>query len=168
MTASPLARRPGARAERAPGPGGVTRRAGRGDAAGVAVAHLTVGARLTSVPRARAWTEHQLGGGAIESEAVRVAVLLTSEVVTNAVRYGPQPGHIGLRALRGTGAARIEVADGNPDRPHVRTPHPTATSGRGMLLVSRLATAWGVDRHATGKTVWFEVGIGPVGASPQT
>ncbi|MDP1804713.1 MAG: ATP-binding protein, partial [Acidimicrobiales bacterium] len=47
--------------------------------------------------------------------------------------------------------------DGNPQLP-VRKHYSTMSgTGRGLLLVVRLADGWGSDRTAGGKVVWFEL-----------
>ncbi|CAG6397380.1 ATP-binding protein [Streptomyces cocklensis] len=82
--------------------------------------------------------------------------LITSELVTNAVRYGagaddlvelvlwPADGHYWL--------AVSDPGDGKPVLDH--RPPPDAESGRGLLLVDALAAAWGVvQRPYRGKSV---------------
>ena len=88
------------------------------------------------------------------------AVLLTSELVTNAVRHARSEVVVRLSAA-GPGV-RIEVRDDDPGTPVVGPADVDATSGRGLSLVNQVADAWGVVRHeGTGKTVWLEVSPGP-------
>ncbi len=87
------------------------------------------------------------------SECGDVAELLTSELVTNAVRYASRP--IGLRLMR-TGALLCEVSDDDHHLPALRHVTETDEAGRGLNLVSRLARRWGASRTADGKVVWFE------------
>jgi anti-sigma regulatory factor (Ser/Thr protein kinase) len=82
-----------------------------------------------------------------------VAELLASELVTNAVRYASRP--IGLRLMR-TDALLCEVSDDDHHLPTLRHATETDETGRGLLLVSRLARRWGANRTADGKVVWFE------------
>lgn len=83
--------------------------------------------------------------------------LLVSELVGNAVRHTGARS-FGLRMSRRRGWVRIEVRD--PSRalpclvPIVRD---LDESGRGLLLVDRLADRWGVDLLPRGKTTWFEL-----------
>lgn len=49
----------------------------------------------------------------------------------------------------------IEVDDASPAPARVR--RPDHTGGRGLLLVTRLATRWGTDYRDGGKTVWAEL-----------
>ena len=89
-----------------------------------------------------------------------VAMLLTSELVTNAILHSATEGDIEVAVdLRGP-VVRVEVSDTSSDPPRVRRLDLTATSGRGLALVAALATAWGVERIPNdGKRVWFEVAV---------
>jgi anti-sigma regulatory factor (Ser/Thr protein kinase) len=82
--------------------------------------------------------------------------LLTSELVTNVVLH--VRAECELRVRRLPGAVRVEVRDPSPVAPHRGHQHrDPGTTGRGMVLVDALASDWGVDAGADGKTVWFEV-----------
>ncbi|NEA59423.1 ATP-binding protein [Streptomyces sp. SID13666] len=101
------------------------------------------------------------GGGAELSD---VALLLTSEVVTNAVlacrRAGTQARLTLFAECATPGALRVLVTDDAPGlpQPHAR-PGGEAEHGRGLPLLTACATAWGVCRHGPGpgKGVWFEL-----------
>ncbi|WP_327139041.1 hypothetical protein [Nocardia sp. NBC_01327] len=47
---------------------------------------------------------------------------------------------------------RVEVNDNSTHDPHIRTPDLAGV--RGMIVIDRLATAWGVIHYAVFKTVW--------------
>ncbi|HYD11069.1 MAG TPA: response regulator [Acidimicrobiales bacterium] len=82
--------------------------------------------------------------------------LLVSELVTNAVVHAGSEVEIAVRLL--ADSVRIEVVDtasGAPLRPSA--PAAEDESGRGLLLVETLASAWGVEPLEGGKAVWFEV-----------
>ena len=91
-----------------------------------------------------------------------VLALLTSEVVTNALRHARTA--VGLRISADARRLRVEVSDGSRTRP-VRTDAgaddgaagSAAASGRGLVLLDRLAATWDVRRTPEGKTVWFEL-----------
>jgi anti-sigma regulatory factor (Ser/Thr protein kinase) len=85
------------------------------------------------------------------------AVLLVSELVTNAVRYACAGLvlEIGLEAC-GT-SLRVEVLDANPNPPLPRAPAALDESGFGFVLIGALAHRWGVRETATGKSVWVEL-----------
>jgi serine phosphatase RsbU (regulator of sigma subunit)/anti-sigma regulatory factor (Ser/Thr protein kinase) len=87
-------------------------------------------------------------------DAVESAVLMVSELVTNAVSHG-RIRHIGLRLVR-TGALLCEVSDDEPAPATLLSASAHDESGRGLLVVSNLAREWGTSTTAHGKTVWFE------------
>jgi anti-sigma regulatory factor (Ser/Thr protein kinase) len=89
------------------------------------------------------------------------AVLLVSELVTNAVLHAKTPAAIlRLRLETAEGFLRIEVEDADPSWPHPRTPAGLDGSGFGLVLVDALADKWGVRDTPPGKTVWAELGTG--------
>ena len=83
--------------------------------------------------------------------------LLTSELVTNAIRHaGMGPDERIILAARLTpDFARVEVRDAGPGfDPTVRAD----ARGNGLRLTDMLASRWGVDRdEGVGTRVWFEV-----------
>jgi signal transduction histidine kinase len=85
--------------------------------------------------------------------------LLVTELLTNSVQHaGLGEGElIGLRVSEVPPMLRVEVSDpGRGFRPRVRQPPPGSPNGRGLLLVHRLASRWGV-RGEGGACVWFEI-----------
>ena len=95
------------------------------------------------------------------------AVLLTSELVTNAVVHAGTAVQVTCRLANG--AVEVVVRDGHPARlvPEAAEsePGPTErTGGRGLLLPAALASAWGVAYGRTSKAVWFRLGIAGAGA----
>ena len=98
-----------------------------------------------------------ISGATIASHGlVDDAVLLTSELVTNAVVHARTPSVMSLRLAGGVLA--VTVRDGDP-RPMYR-PEPGATGahdgdhGRGLLILDAMADAWGTLPTADGKVVW--------------
>ncbi|MFL6136475.1 MAG: GAF domain-containing protein [Frankiaceae bacterium] len=85
------------------------------------------------------------------------AVLLVSELVTNAVRHAGTA--LRLAVLRPSpGRVRIEVTDHAPHAPlRPLAVETSAEGGRGLFLVQALAAGWGSEITGTGKTVWFEL-----------
>ena len=86
------------------------------------------------------------------------AELLTSELVTNAVRYGEPAIVVQLTVSDETVA--VNVSDDGcamPVLPAIAPPASSA-SGRGLLILGAVANRWGVTPHygRRGKTVWFE------------
>lgn len=88
-------------------------------------------------------------------ELVDTAVLLVSELVTNAVLHARSEVTVTVspRADR----VRVEVGDTGAGTPFLRRPSEAATTGRGLGLVQSCALAWGVQPQPLGKAVWFEL-----------
>jgi anti-sigma regulatory factor (Ser/Thr protein kinase) len=80
------------------------------------------------------------------------AVLLTAELVTNALTHGEIPVTV---AISWTGSQlRVEVHDHSGQLPILKDPDDDK-AGRGLLIVTSLATEWGFYRTPTGKVVFF-------------
>lgn len=96
--------------------------------------------------------------GVLSPMRVEDAKLLVSELVTNAVRHPSQVGQIGLEVGVAARRVRVEVSDpgGGFSRPPANPPPTDATGGRGLLIVDRLASRWGVTPGARTR-VWFEL-----------
>jgi anti-sigma regulatory factor (Ser/Thr protein kinase) len=89
-----------------------------------------------------------------DADDVKVVELLTSELVTNAVRHAAT--EIVLRVEAEASTVRVEVTDRDAHLPSMRDD--VGIGGYGLRIVDRLATRWGVDQVPdTGKTVWFEL-----------
>ncbi|MFE7117966.1 ATP-binding protein [Streptomyces sp. NPDC057654] len=116
-----------------------------------------------SVGRARAALREQLAIWGVTDEPAETAVLLLSELVTNAVEHAKaSPGReIGTRFGLYEGVLRLEVADANDDLPVPRPAADDDENGRGLALVSALADRWGTcpRRDGIGKRVWVELKI---------
>jgi anti-sigma regulatory factor (Ser/Thr protein kinase) len=89
--------------------------------------------------------------------AVEDAVLVVDELASNARQHGRAPRICRLALTNQDRRLRVEVEDTAPQQPRIRTPD--HTGGRGLRLVDRLATAWGVYRHDRSKTVWAELAL---------
>jgi anti-sigma regulatory factor (Ser/Thr protein kinase) len=86
--------------------------------------------------------------------------LLTSEVVTNALRHSYPPRRLSI-AREPSGSVLVQVSDASP-APPVRRVSREADSlgGRGIWLLDQLADRWGHETTGTGKRVWFIVSPG--------
>lgn len=80
------------------------------------------------------------------------AVLVASELVTNAVDHGRPP--VRLRVVRTDAAAVIEVTDAGHGTPEPRSAGAHEARGRGLSLVASLARDWGWEDTADGVRVW--------------
>lgn len=99
-------------------------------------------------------------------DLVSDAVLLTSELVTNAVRHAGTPVQVTCRLA--ADMVEVTVLDRSPAQP-IPDPHgvPAAagrTCGRGLQLPFALASAWGVTYARAAKAVWFRMGRSGPGA----
>jgi anti-sigma regulatory factor (Ser/Thr protein kinase) len=85
------------------------------------------------------------------------ALLLTSELVTNAVRHeagqGAQAVVLAIASSRGW--LRVDVHDTSCSLPAVAEVPADAETGRGLLLVETLSDEWGFYRTLAGKAVYF-------------
>ncbi|MFE2281557.1 ATP-binding protein [Streptomyces sp. NPDC059454] len=125
--------------------------------------------RFTSTPRgarlARRLVSHRLDqwGHPYGSPVNETLTLIAAELTSNAVRHGHVPGrNFHLRLTAAPNVLRIEVTDTRTEQVpplSVQEAPDDAESGRGLLLVARLATRWGTAPRPTapGKTVWAEL-----------
>jgi anti-sigma regulatory factor (Ser/Thr protein kinase) len=82
------------------------------------------------------------------------AELLTSELVTNAIRH--EAGETVMLVLTCPwGQLRIEVHDTSPSMPVPIDAPADAETGRGLMLVTSLSSEWGWYRTSAGKAVYF-------------
>jgi anti-sigma regulatory factor (Ser/Thr protein kinase) len=114
---------------------------------------LTCDLDTTPIRRVRQLVRALLGGrlGVLRDDAVLVA----DELVSNAIQHGEGPRTCRFTVIDEGWGLRAEVTDMGPGEPHLRTPD--STGGRGLLLVDRLANAWGVHWFGRHKTVWAEM-----------
>jgi len=91
-------------------------------------------------------------------ELLEDALLLVSELVSNAVLHARSAMVVTASWSAGNGVLRVTVRDDQGDgEPRVRHADADATSGRGLEIVQMLASRWGVARDHDGKAVWFEL-----------
>ncbi|MFE1326011.1 SpoIIE family protein phosphatase [Streptomyces sp. NPDC058741] len=115
-----------------------------------------------SVASARSFVRDTLQGWGF-ADIVDDAVVLTSELVTNAVVHAGTSADV--LCLRSDEGARIEVADRYPEREiplqgtAVNMGSPDREGGRGLQLCAALAGRWGVEYTPTHKTVWFQLDL---------
>jgi len=91
---------------------------------------------------------------------VDIVVLLVSELVTNVVVHaGPHPPgqEIVVDLTRTLDLVRVGVTDWCPGPLVAGAGTTDKESGRGLLILDKLASAWGVYPTGSGKVVWFEV-----------
>jgi anti-sigma regulatory factor (Ser/Thr protein kinase) len=114
----------------------------------------TFPAAPVSAGKARAFVASALSSAGLDDLAY-TATLLVSELVANAVLHSGTPLEVVVRC--GEDRVRVEVHDGNPHLPVRKHYSNMSGTGRGLMLVERMAADWGSDRTAGGKVVWFEL-----------
>lgn len=87
------------------------------------------------------------------------AILLVSELVTNAARHAGSTDAITLELAAARTWLRIEVYRCRPGLAVSRTPGEFDESGLGLVLVDSLAGRWGVRETMTGNTAWAELDV---------
>jgi serine phosphatase RsbU (regulator of sigma subunit)/anti-sigma regulatory factor (Ser/Thr protein kinase) len=107
-----------------------------------------------STPAARRFLSARLRHRCAD-EVIETAILLASELVTNAVRYGSDPIELEVALTPDAEALKVTVSDANPAPPLLRPALLDDTGGRGLHLLGALSDAWGHDPHGSGKSVWF-------------
>jgi anti-sigma regulatory factor (Ser/Thr protein kinase) len=118
--------------------------------------HIVASLRLPPEPAsagvARRFVEQVLGE-IVRPAAIEVVVLLTSELVTNAIVHVGTPLDVLVRDLHGW--VQVEVRDAGQQVPVVADGVLAPESGRGLRIVEALSEGWGTDIGRDGKTVWF-------------
>ena len=85
-----------------------------------------------------------------------IALLLTSELVTNTVRHGVGEAHLAIVVESDHATIAVtDRGDGQVSANHYRWPE----GGHGLTLVDALSDRWGVESTTgkAGKRVWFEL-----------
>jgi anti-sigma regulatory factor (Ser/Thr protein kinase) len=124
------------------------------------VCRVRLAAGLAAAKAARAVVETTIRAWRVPVDP-DVAVLLTSELVTNAVTHGTEEagsagGFVTLAIACGAAGLRVDVHDGSGDLPLLENPpEAEAETGRGLLLVTSLSAEWGFYRTPKGKAVYF-------------
>jgi serine phosphatase RsbU (regulator of sigma subunit)/anti-sigma regulatory factor (Ser/Thr protein kinase) len=118
-------------------------------------ARRSLPAQPRSVPLARSWTEGWLVGSAVPEATRDAALVVVSELVTNAVGQADGAVRITLEVV--DSVLHIEVFDSGHRLPLLGEPEPEATGGRGLVLVDGLSDEWGVREELRGKTVWARI-----------
>ncbi|AXE76224.1 SpoIIE family protein phosphatase [Streptomyces atratus] len=102
---------------------------------------------------ARTLVRDRLDGWNLDEETAEATELIVSELITNAVRYGTPPLRLRLILDR---SLTCEVHDSSRVSPHLRHARTVDEGGRGLFIVSQLATHWGTRYSSDGKALWTE------------
>lgn len=108
-----------------------------------------------SVRSARGFVMSKLASWGVSDDVVETVRLLVSEVVSNAVLHARTPFAVDIE--RDDVAIRVAVVDRDSRTVVRRNRRVDAATGRGLVLLDELSTAWGVEPSSDGKRVWFEV-----------
>ena len=117
---------------------------------------ITLPEDLRSAKVARRVVAEMLSG--LPAGARDVAVLLVDELVSNALLH--TSGGLRLRVSVVGEVVRVDVYDREHGTPVLKDVEPDGESGRGLLIVDSLASAWGVDELPGGTRVWFRIDPG--------
>jgi anti-sigma regulatory factor (Ser/Thr protein kinase) len=118
-----------------------------------------LGASFGAPARARDFVASKLRTWGID-EAFPDVELLTSELVTNAIRHAEGDVEVSIDHSQGD-CVRIEVRDLSERLPVMRPIETAREGGWGLHIVGRIATRWGLEQRTGEKTIWCE--IAPVG-----
>jgi anti-sigma regulatory factor (Ser/Thr protein kinase) len=123
-------------------------------------AELELGGEADAPARARSFLRSALEQ--VDPDLVADAASVVTELVTNAQLHGAAP--VVVRASFDGPLVRLEVQDAGRHLPVLPVGSAEAMTGRGLVLVAGLSSAWGVRPSAEGpgKVLWAELG-GPVG-----
>jgi anti-sigma regulatory factor (Ser/Thr protein kinase) len=105
-----------------------------------------------SIGAARRFTRAALRRHAVAPETVDIAILLVSELATNALLHAGSEFRLRVHVAD---EVRVEVSDASTEGPETTAAGWEMESGRGMELVSSLAQGWDWAPRRDGKVVWF-------------
>ncbi len=122
------------------------------------VGDVVVDADPRAASAARRFLRSQLASWSVDDDVTDTAVLLLSELVTNAIIHTDAAAEV--RVVLDEGELTVTVRDqGRPGDDAAAEPDedddPLRVHGRGLQLVDALAERWGSERDAVGTTVWF-------------
>jgi DNA-binding NarL/FixJ family response regulator len=122
--------------------------------AGINEAKARLGANLQTPRLARRFVKEALQGRGVRSE-VELVELLVSELVTNSIIHAHSDVEVTVSVS--SELVRVAVFDSSPEPPTRSAAGPDGASGRGLLMLDALSSAWGIEFAPGGKSVWFEV-----------
>jgi anti-sigma regulatory factor (Ser/Thr protein kinase) len=120
---------------------------------------LVVSVETAATRSARSAVRDLCSTAEVGHATVETAVLLLTELVTNAIEHGG--GTAVVDAEVDDGLLRVAVVDDDPTIPTVNVGAVDDERGRGLLLVEALSTRWGAALRERGKSVWFELDLAP-------
>ena len=124
---------------------------------------LRVPHEITGVRRARHAVAEQLTAAGVPDAVRDDAMLVLSELVSNAVRHAePLPtGEIGVSWSVTHDVIHLEITDGGSStRPQANIVAMTSMGGRGLDIVRSVSSEWGVTEGDSSVTVWADLPAG--------
>jgi anti-sigma regulatory factor (Ser/Thr protein kinase) len=113
-------------------------------------------AAAQSVRAARSFLGAICADAQVPGAVAETALLLVSEVVTNAIRHGDESPVLDVEVV--PDRLRVSVSDSAAGVPQLQRQDDMSEHGRGLLLVETLSTRWGTHRRRpVGNQVWFEL-----------
>jgi DNA-binding NarL/FixJ family response regulator len=122
--------------------------------AGIDQSKARLGANPQTPRLARRFVNSALDRWGAKSE-IELVELLVSELVTNSILHARSDVEVSVTIA--ADVARVSVFDSSPDPPVRKTVRPDGTTGRGLLMLDALSSAWGIAFAPGGKSVWFEI-----------
>ncbi|NUT47160.1 MAG: ATP-binding protein [Saccharothrix sp.] len=108
------------------------------------------------VRRARKWIVEN--APELDKSTLLDLLLIADALLTNAFEHATAPRRLRLSRHHAGHVVRVEVHDSSPELlPVLGKPGGRGLHHRGLLLVNRVASRWGVDPRAGYKAVWGEV-----------
>jgi DNA-binding NarL/FixJ family response regulator len=123
---------------------------------------------LTSAAEARRFVTRTAAGWTLDQDLLDDALLVVSELAANGVTHGRSA--LRVKVSLKPAALRIEVSDRGRGTPEPQPPSQTEEHGRGLHMIGKLASAWGMESMGgAGKLVWAELPRHPrdVGVPPE-
>ena len=111
-------------------------------------------AEATSAGAARRFVSTTLVSWGV-AKTTDMVTLLVSELVTNSLLHARSVMDVAVEMNDET--VRVTVEDRSPAMPVLLELDDSTLTGRGLTLVDAYADRWGVEPHAAGKAVWFEI-----------
>lgn len=103
----------------------------------------------------------ELGERGVQADSIDTVLLVTSELVSNAVRHSPptQRGTLDVAWKYDADSVTVRVTDGSTRLPRRRRARPDDPHGRGLAIVECFADSWGAESLGAGKYVWARVAV---------
>ena len=103
------------------------------------------------------WFLREALGNRHPPDQEEVALLLTSELASNAARHGSEEVGLPIEVTAEAEGERLRVTVHDQGSGFDPSTVIEETGGGGLRLVDKLSSKWGVERTESGTNVWFEI-----------